>query len=64
MKQLNITDLQNFAIASNNLGYDDERAWRELKDFYLHTHNTTIPECGIKQVFINILKTLRKNNIG
>ena len=60
MKQLNIQDLNNFAIASHNLGYDNERAWEELKSFYLHTHNTTIPECGIKQVFINILNTLRK----
>lgn len=60
MKQLNISDLQLRAKVSFELNHDEETAWVELKTFYLENHDVTIPECGIKQVFINILKTLYK----
>lgn len=60
IKQLNITHLQERARVSVELCHTDEMAWGELKTYFLNEHNTTIPECGIKQVFINILKTLRK----
>lgn len=60
MRQLNVKDLQEFAIKCSELGYSEERAWIELVKFYKVIHNTTIPECGIKQVFVNILKTINK----
>lgn len=60
IKQLNISDLNERAKVSFNLNHDEETAWVELKTFYLEKYNTTIPECGIKQVFINILRTLKK----
>lgn len=62
MKQLNISDLQERAKVSFNLNHDEETAWVELKAFYLDKHQVTIPECGIKQVFINILRTLYKRH--
>ena len=62
IKQLNISDLNERAKVSFNLNHDEETAWDELKTFYLENHNTTIPECGIKQVFINILRTLKKRH--
>ena len=48
-----MNDLQKFAIKCSELGYSEERAWIELVKFYKVTHNTTIPECGIKQVFVS-----------
>ena len=60
LKQLNISDLQERAKVSFELNHDEETAWVELKTFYLENHEVTIPECGIKQVFINILRTLHK----
>lgn len=60
LKQLNISDLEKRAKVSFELNHDEEVAWVELKTFYLKEYNTTIPECGIKQIFINILKTLKK----
>lgn len=60
MKQLNILDLKERAKVSFELNHDEETAWVELKTFYLNNYNTTIPECGVKQVFISILKTLKK----
>ena len=60
MKQLNISDLELRAKVSFELSHDEETAWVELKTFYLENHDVTIPECGIKQVFTNILRTLYK----
>ena len=62
IKQLNISHLNERAMVSFNLNHDEETAWSEFKAFYLKEHNTTIPECGIKQVFLNILKTLKKKH--
>ncbi len=60
IKQLSISDITERAKVSFELNHDEETAWVELKTFFLENHNTTIPECGIKQVFLNILKTLKK----
>ena len=60
LRQLNITHLQERAKVSFELCHSDEVAWNELKTFFSKEYNATIPECGIKQVFLNILKTLRQ----
>ena len=62
IKQLNISDLNERAKVSFNLNHDEETDWVELKTSYLEKYNTNIPECGVKQVFINILRTLRKRH--
>lgn len=60
IKQLNITHLTERAKVSFELNHDEGTAWDELKAFFLKEYNTTIPECGIKQVFLNILRTLNR----
>lgn len=60
INQLNISHLTERAKVSFELNHDEEVAWVELKAFFLKEHNATIPECGVKQVFLNILRTLRK----
>lgn len=60
IRQFNISDLKERAKVSFELNHDDELAWVELKTFFLENYKTTIPECGIKTVFLNILNTLRK----
>ena len=54
--KLTITDLQNFAKESFELGYEEEYAWEMFKT----NHLKDIPEFGVKQIFINILKKLKK----
>ena len=60
IKQLNITHLTERAMISHKLNHDEGIAWEELKTYFLNEYNTTIPECGIKQVFLNILRTLNR----
>ena len=60
IKQLSVLHLTERAKVSFELNHDEETAWVELKTFFLENHKITIPECGIKQVFLNILKTLKK----
>jgi len=62
VKQLTISDLQERALVSFELNHDEETAWNEVKRYFREERNTTLPECGIKQVFLNILKTLYKRH--
>lgn len=54
--KLTITDLKNFAKESFELGYEEEYAWEMFKA----NHLNEVPEFGVKQIFINMMKTLKR----
>lgn len=55
MKQLNLETLREYAVICIEKDFDNETSWSFLKQDYKERYNTTIPECGLKSTFIEII---------
>ena len=55
MKHLNVETIREYAIRCVKQGLKGELAFEHFRETYKRERNTTIPNCGIKSVFMNIL---------
>lgn len=58
MKHLTKEILKQYAQLCYEQGLRGNDAWEHFRELYRTLHNTTIPNCGIKTDFINLLETL------
>lgn len=58
MKHLTQEKMKQYAQTCYKQGLKGENAWQHFRKLYKEKHDTTIPNCGIRTDFINILETI------
>ena len=58
MKNLTQEKMKQYAQICYEQGLKGENAWQYFRKLYKEKHNATIPNCGIRTVFISILETI------